>query len=327
MTYEETLATYQTEHLDQERQHELIRIVQNGTTIKEVPIHEEGDEDTQTPDKDDGRIKETRTVKKRTDRAQDALEQIVRSNLNLVARFVSDITNTLNEQAIQQGVMGLIEAIDRFDRDQNVRLSSYAFFWIKRYIIRFHNQNVKTSRSVNDNKLLTQIRDAKKELYKKQKEVSPENVARHLNESIDRIRTVWMSDHQSRSLNEDGEGREVRPLNQKVHSGSSSPVFEEIFRIEIIHKLYENIQNELTDREAYIVRNYYDLDDDAGCTHREIGEKMDLSKERIRQLLEQAKHKLKDAFQQDGIECLPDFLTKKCNRRSTVKDPGVANKK
>lgn len=228
---------------------------------------------------------------------QAALEKLTRANL----RFVISVSKQYQNQGltlpdlINEGNLGLIKAASRFDETRGFKFISYAVWWIRQSILQALAEQSRIVRlPLNKIGTINKINRAYSELEQKFErppsaeelgeflDVSPEEVRKSLSNSVRHVSMdAPLSDSEDSSSMYD-----VLP-NDDVNNPEQSLVKESL------RKDIERSLSTLTMREGEVVRLFYGLNGKYPLTLEEIGEKFDLTRERVRQIKEKAIRRLK----------------------------------
>ena len=229
----------------------------------------------------------------------EAAYKLVTANLRLVVMIAREYQKAFRNllDLIQEGNMGLMEAVKNFDPYRGVRFPSYAVWWIRAYMIR-HIMNdwrmVKIGTTQAQRKLFFNLQKEKEKLEAEGLTPGPKLLAQRLNVKEDEV--VEMEQRlASRDLSVDmpmGDDEEATLLHF-LPDQKESPE-EQIAETQYQHLLREKMEQfagALKDKELVIFRER--LLNEEPLTLREIGEKYDISRERVRQIEERVKRKLK----------------------------------
>ncbi|WP_018126823.1 sigma-70 family RNA polymerase sigma factor [Balneola vulgaris] len=253
-------------------------------------LHEIGKEKLITPDD------EVRLAKEIQKGSQRALEDLTKANL----RFVVSVAKQYQNQGlslgdlINEGNLGLIKAAKRFDETRGFKFISYAVWWIRQSILQALAEQSRIVRlPLNRVGALNKIG---KELSKLEQEYERVPSAHELAESLEMTvgevaDTLKIS---GRHLSMDApfaQGEDNRLLDVLENEEIPNPDFElmgESLKVEI-----ERALSKLTKREAEVIRLYFGIGREHSLTLEEIGERFDLTRERVRQIKEKALRKLR----------------------------------
>jgi RNA polymerase primary sigma factor len=253
-------------------------------------LHEIGKEKLITPDD------EVRLAKEIQKGSQRALEELTKANL----RFVVSVAKQYQNQGlslgdlINEGNLGLIKAAKRFDETRGFKFISYAVWWIRQSILQALAEQSRIVRlPLNRVGALNKIG---KELSKLEQEYERVPSAAELAESLDMTvgevaDTLKIS---GRHLSMDApfaQGEDNRLLDVLENEEIPNPDYElmgESLKVEI-----ERALSKLTKREAEVIRLYFGIGREHSLTLEEIGERFDLTRERVRQIKEKALRKLR----------------------------------
>ena len=253
-------------------------------------LHEIGKEKLITPDD------EVRLAKEIQKGSQRALEDLTKANL----RFVVSVAKQYQNQGlslgdlINEGNLGLIKAAKRFDETRGFKFISYAVWWIRQSILQALAEQSRIVRlPLNRVGALNKIG---KELSKLEQEYERLPSAHELAESLEMTvgevaDTLKIS---GRHLSMDAPfalGEDNRLLDVLENEEIPNPDFElmgESLKVEI-----ERALSKLTKREAEVIRLYFGIGREHSLTLEEIGERFDLTRERVRQIKEKALRKLR----------------------------------
>jgi RNA polymerase primary sigma factor len=225
---------------------------------------------------------------------QEALQILVKSNLRFVVSYVKKYRGMGLSllDLIDEGNVGLIEAARRFDPTRGVRFVSYAVWWIRQAIV--HALTV-YSRIFNiPQKLADQISTMKKKTAELKSELNRdptrEETARALGISETDLDDLQILDERNLSLS-DKVNEDDLEVEDRISDASSPSVEYQIIKASVQQQI-RGILGELDEKEALVLKLRFGLDDDRPLTLQEIGARLKLTRERIRQIEQKAMRKL-----------------------------------
>jgi len=241
---------------------------------------------------------------------QDAAYQLVTSNMRLVVKIAMDfhrhwMKNLLD--LIQEGNVGLIKAVSKFNPYRGVKFSYYASFWIKAYILKFILDNwhlVRVGTTQAQRKLFFNLNKEKEELLAKGYEPGPKLLADRLNV---RERDVIEMDRRLKGWDVSLDAP-IREDSSEAYSGILSADEPEMVDIlansqikEILYEKLNEFRKTLKERDLDILENRILAENPS--TLQEMGEKYEISRERVRQL----ENRIKRSIQKYLMEEIPDL--------------------
>lgn len=226
-----------------------------------------------------------------------ARENLINSNLRLVVyiakRYEGRGLSFLD--MIQEGNLGLIKAVEKFDYTKGYKFSTYATYWIRQAIskaIMEQSRNIRIP--VNVIERISAIRKIEKEYQQKfEREPSQKEIAAALNLDIKKIKEAyeWMNDTTSLDITI-GDDEDVT-IGSFVEDESVKESFDAINNENQYNELYE-ILDTLTDKEKTVIFRRFGIGSKKAETLEEIGKSMSLSRERIRQIEADAMRKMRN---------------------------------
>jgi len=226
---------------------------------------------------------------------KDALKNMIEANLRFVVSYVKRYKGMGLGflDLINEGNLGLIEAAKRFDPNRNVKFISYAVWWIRQAVIHALSQY---SRIYNiPQKLSDQISEMKKVSSRLKKDLghepTREEIAKQMKVTQEDIEDLELLGRQNVSLSDKYFDDDTTEIGDKIKDSLSPSVEYEIIKGSIENEIREIIKG-LDEKEALVLKLRFGLADDKTHTLQEIGDKLKLTRERIRQIEKKAMRKL-----------------------------------
>jgi RNA polymerase primary sigma factor len=225
---------------------------------------------------------------------KNAVKKLVEANLRFVVSYVKKYRGMGLSMLdlINEGNLGLIEAAKRYDPNRNVRFISYAVWWIRQSVIhaltrsaRIYNLPQKLSDQISQMK--RNVSQLKAELGR---EPTREEIARSMGISEEDVEDLEILAEKNVSLSERIKNSELE-VEGKIEDNASPSVEYQIVKSSIQHQI-RDILEDLDEKEALVLKLRFGLDDDRPQTLQEIGMRLNLTRERIRQIEQKAMRKL-----------------------------------
>jgi RNA polymerase primary sigma factor len=240
---------------------------------------------------------------------EPALEKLVYSNLRFVVsvakRYVGHGLSFLD--LIAEGNMGLITAAHRFDERRNFRFISYAVWWIRQAIQKALAEQTHTVRlPINRAQQAQRLRKINNRLEQERGgSVHEEDLAKQLDISVTKLNEINAVLRPLLSIDESLHDEDSQPL-QEILSDPEDTTPEEDFAQDELRGQLETAMEKLTAREKDIVVRYYGLSGEESTSLEAIGEDINLSRERVRQIRNDALRKMRTAV---AGTSLTDYLS------------------
>jgi RNA polymerase primary sigma factor len=236
---------------------------------------------------------------------QKALEKLTKANLRFVVSVAKQYQNnglTLGD-LINEGNLGLIKAAQRFDETRGFKFISYAVWWIRQSIMQALAEQSRIVRlPLNRVGSLNKISKTFSELEQKfQREPSNDEIAEMLNVSADDIADALKISGRHVSVDAPfAQGEENSLLDVLENDSEVTP--DSGLIMDSLKKEVQRALSTLTQREADVISLYFGLNGDQAMTLEEIGEKFNLTRERVRQIKEKATRRLRHSTRSNTLK-------------------------
>lgn len=251
---------------------------------------------------------ETELARRMAQGDENAKKRLAEANLRLVVsiakRYVGRGMMFLD--LIQEGNLGLIKAVDKFDYTKGYKFSTYATWWIRQAITRAIADQARTIRIPvhmveTINKLVRVSRQLVQELGR---EPTPEELAKELNMSIEKVREISKISQEPVSLETPIGEEEDSHLGDFIPD-DDAPAPSEAASFVLLKEQLVEVLKTLTPREAKVLKLRFGLDDGRQRTLEEVGKEFNVTRERIRQIEAKALRKLRHPSRSKKLK---DFL-------------------
>lgn len=230
-----------------------------------------------------------------------ARERLITSNLRLVVKIAQDYSDAGLPliDLIQEGNIGLIEAVDRFDVERGYRLSTYASWWIRRTILT----------AITDYSRMIRIPDYLFRAVRRLEQmcslsrnghVAEEEITQVLGVSVERLRQIETQVNEVLSLDQvvGGDGDETR--EELIADPTALSPEKEALRL-LFHDELERVFDRIPARQALALRLHYGIEDGCPYSLAEVGRAMNITRERARQLVKEGLNRVTENWGHDAL--------------------------
>ena len=282
--------------LSAEEEIELAKNMEAGAVAKEkITILKKRQESASEEEKEELE-EEIKALQKDLDAGDMAKKRLAEANLRLVVSIAKRYVGRgmLFLDLIQEGNLGLIKAVEKFDYRKGYKFSTYATWWIRQAITRAIADQARTIRIPvhmveTINKLIRVSRQLLQELGR---EPSPEEIAAEMNMPVERVREILKISQEPVSLETPIGEEEDSHLGDFIQD-DNVPVPADAAAFTLLKEQLEEVLGTLTEREQKVLTLRFGLEDGRARTLEEVGKEFNVTRERIRQIEAKALRKLR----------------------------------
>lgn len=276
---------------------ELAQKMEAGSVaVEKIPLLKERLAETGDEQEKEEIQAEIKALQLDVDRGSDAKKRLAEANLRLVVSIAKRYVGRgmLSLDLIQEGNLGLIKAVEKFDYRKGYKFSTYATWWIRQAITRAIADQARTIRIPvhmveTINKLIRVSRQLLQELGR---EPTPEEIAEEMKMPVERVREILKISQEPVSLETPIGEEEDSHLGDFIKD-DNVPVPADAATFTLLKEQLEEVLGTLTEREQKVLTLRFGLEDGRARTLEEVGKEFNVTRERIRQIEAKALRKLR----------------------------------
>lgn len=276
---------------------ELAQKMEAGSVaVEKIPLLKERLAETGDEQEKEEIQAEIKALQLDVDRGSDAKKRLAEANLRLVVSIAKRYVGRgmLFLDLIQEGNLGLIKAVEKFDYRKGYKFSTYATWWIRQAITRAIADQARTIRIPvhmveTINKLIRVSRQLLQELGR---EPTPEEIAEEMKMPVERVREILKISQEPVSLETPIGEEEDSHLGDFIKD-DNVPVPADAATFTLLKEQLEEVLGTLTEREQKVLTLRFGLEDGRARTLEEVGKEFNVTRERIRQIVAKALRKLR----------------------------------
>lgn len=288
---------------------ELAQKMEAGSVaVEKIPLLKERLAETGEEQEKEEIQAEIKALQLDVDRGSDAKKRLAEANLRLVVSIAKRYVGRgmLFLDLIQEGNLGLIKAVEKFDYRKGYKFSTYATWWIRQAITRAIADQARTIRIPvhmveTINKLIRVSRQLLQELGR---EPTPEEIAEEMKMPVERVREILKISQEPVSLETPIGEEEDSHLGDFIKD-DNVPVPADAATFTLLKEQLEEVLGTLTEREQKVLTLRFGLEDGRARTLEEVGKEFNVTRERIRQIEAKALRKLRHPSRSRKLE---DYL-------------------
>ncbi len=243
-------------------------------------------------------------------KVREAKAELIKANLRLVVSIAKRYTNRGLQflDLIQEGNIGLMKAVDKFEYKRGFKFSTYATWWIRQAITRAIADQARTIRIPvhmieTINKLIRTTRHLVQELGR---EPLPEELAKDMQMPVEKVRRVLKIAREPISLETPIGEEEDSHLGDFIEDKKSISPIDSAVRYDLVRKIGKALSS-LTEREERVIRLRFGVGESTDHTLEEVGQDFDVTRERIRQIEAKALRKLRHPSRSKHLKSFVDW--------------------